>query len=99
MQESDHKPTIEEQWRRKLLDEGFEDVYIWRDAPNASYSDHAHPFTSAHVILEGEMTIVSEHQGRVLRVGDRMDVLAGTIHSVKMGNSGCRYIIGQKYGI
>jgi quercetin dioxygenase-like cupin family protein len=89
--------SSEEIWRRKLIDEGFDNVYIWRDAPNAEYRDHSHPFTSAHIILEGEMRVVSEKEGRILRPGDRMDVIAGTIHSVAMGSEGCRYIVAQKY--
>lgn len=94
-----NEPSIEEQWRRKLLNEGFDNVYIWRDSPDVIYPDHTHPFVSAHVILEGEMTIVSERHGRILKPGDRFDVLPGTIYSVKMGDKGCRYIIGQKYGV
>ncbi len=92
-----HEPSPEELWRRKLVDEGFDNVYVWQDAPNAEYHDHSHPFTSAHVILDGEMQVVSEQEGRILRSGDRMDVIAGTIHSVKMGSEGCRYIIAEKY--
>lgn len=89
--------SSEELWRRKLIDEGFDNVYMWRDAPNAEYHDHSHPFTSAHIILEGEMRVVSEKEGRILRPGDRMDVIARTIHSVKMGSEGCRYIIAERY--
>lgn len=92
-----HEPSSEELLRRKLLDEGFEKIYVWRDSPDTEYRDHSHPFTSAHIILEGEMQVVSEHEGRVLKPGDRMDVPAGAIHAVKMGSEGCRYIIGEKY--
>jgi len=83
-----HEPAPEELWRRKLVDEGFDNVYIWRDAPHAEYHDHSHPFTSAHIILDGEMRVVSEKEGRILRPGDRMDVIAGTIHSVAIGRRG-----------
>ena len=92
-----HEPAPEELWRRKLVDEGFDNVYIWRDAPHAEYHDHSHPFTSAHIILDGEMRVVSEKEGRILRPGDRMDVIAGTIHSVVMGDEGCRYIVAEKH--
>ncbi|MDO8572528.1 MAG: cupin domain-containing protein [bacterium] len=93
-----HEPSIEEQWRRKLLDEGFENIYLWHDGPNAEYRDHSHVFTSAHIVLEGEMKVISEHTGRILKRGDRIDVIAGTVHSVKMGSEGCRYIVAEKHG-
>lgn len=92
------QPSLEEQWRRKFLDEGFDDVFIWRDGPNVVYPDHSHPFTSSHVILEGEMTVVTEDHGQILKPGDRMDVIKGTIHTVKIGKDGCRYVIAQRYG-
>lgn len=79
------------------MDEGFEHVYVWRDAPHTEYRDHSHPFTSCHIILDGEMEIISEHMQKVLKPGDRLDVIAGTIHSAIMGSDGCRYIVAEKY--
>lgn len=92
-----HEPSFEEQWRRKLLNEGFDHIFIWRDGPNVTYTDHAHPFSTCHVILDGEMTVVTEDVGKILKPGDRMDVPRGVLHSSKMGNTGCRYIIAEKY--
>ncbi|HEV8385150.1 MAG TPA: cupin domain-containing protein [Candidatus Acidoferrales bacterium] len=82
----------EEQLRR----EGFTNIFVWRDAPGAFYPDHTHDALSAHIILEGEMTLTVNGETRTYRAGERCDVPAGTVHSAEMGPQGYRYIIGEK---
>lgn len=76
--------------------EGFSHTYVWQDRPNAFYSEHTHPTETAHVILDGEMTLTMNGEAKCFRAGDRCDVLAGTVHSARMGPRGCRYLIGEK---
>lgn len=82
--------------KQQLLDEGFLRVYAWQDGPGAFYDDHTHPFLSAHIILDGEMTLVVDAKTHPLRIGDRFDVPANTVHNATMGEAGCRYMIGEK---
>lgn len=84
------------EWEEQLRKEGFEHVFVWSDGPGAVYPDHTHESDTAHVILEGEMTLVSQGQTSVCKAGDRFDVAARTVHSAKMGSTGCRYIVGEK---
>jgi quercetin dioxygenase-like cupin family protein len=86
----------EAQFRRQLEEEGFETLYVWEDGPGAFYSDHKHLGESAHIILQGEMTLTMQGSSRTYRVGDRVDVPGGAAHSAKMGSMGCRYLIGEK---
>ena len=86
----------EKELQEKLREEGFSYTYIWEDAPNAFYPDHTHPNVTAHIILEGEMTVTSEGKTETYKAGQRFDVPAETIHSARMGPRGCRYIIGEK---
>jgi quercetin dioxygenase-like cupin family protein len=79
-----------------LRREGFEHTYTWEDGPHAYYSDHTHPTLTAHIILEGEMTLTMDRESRTYRAGDRCDVPAGALHSARMGPRGCRYLIGEK---
>jgi hypothetical protein len=44
-------------FERQLREEGFGYVYVWQDAAHAFYPDHTHPVETAHVVLEGEMTL------------------------------------------
>jgi mannose-6-phosphate isomerase-like protein (cupin superfamily) len=89
--ETDQK-SLENQLRR----EGFLHTYVWQDGPNAFYADHTHAAETAHIILDGEMTLTQGGETRTFYAGERCDVPAGTLHSAKMGSRGCRYLIGEK---
>ena len=78
-----------------LRSEGFTHIYTWQDPPRAFYPDHTHPTLSAHIILDGEMTLTQNDETCTYLPGARVDVSAGTVHSARMGPSGCRYLIGE----
>jgi mannose-6-phosphate isomerase-like protein (cupin superfamily) len=84
------------QFEEQLHAEGFLHTYVWQDGPNAHYADHTHPGETAHIILDGEMSLTMAGQSRTHRVGERCDVPAGAVHSARMGPQGCRYLIGEK---
>jgi quercetin dioxygenase-like cupin family protein len=80
-----------------LREEGFRHVYVWADGPGATYPDHTHAVDTAHIILEGEMTLTCGGETRTYVAGERPpDVPAGAVHSARMGPRGCRYLIGEK---
>jgi quercetin dioxygenase-like cupin family protein len=81
---------------KQLHGEGFLHTYVWQDGPNASYPDHTHPVETAHIILDGEMTVAQCGETRKFVAGERCDVPAGAVHSAKMGPRGCKYLIGEK---
>jgi mannose-6-phosphate isomerase-like protein (cupin superfamily) len=90
-------PLISEsEMTKQLRAEGFAHTYVWQDGPHAFYSDHTHAGLTAHVILDGEMTLTMGGKSQAFRVGDRCDVPAGATHSAKMGLNGCRYLVGEK---
>jgi quercetin dioxygenase-like cupin family protein len=80
----------------QLRREGFKRICVWRDAPGASYPDHTHAALTAHIILDGEMTLTMNGETRTYHAGERCDVPAGTVHSATVGQRGCRYLIGEK---
>ena len=81
---------------RALQQEGFRQTYVWQDAPNTAYPDHTHATETAHIILQGEMTLTTNGAWRTYRAGERCDVPAGAVHSARMGADGCRYLIGER---
>jgi mannose-6-phosphate isomerase-like protein (cupin superfamily) len=89
------RPSSEDELRKQLAAEGFPHTFVWQDGPQAYYPDHTHPGLTAHVILEGEMTLTMGGKSQTFRVGDRCDVPAGATHSAKMGPKGCRYLVGE----
>jgi len=91
----------EKDYRKQLEAEGFAHTFVWQDGPNAFYSDHTHAGLTAHIILDGEMTLAVKDnkktgESHTYRAGDRCDVPAGAVHSARMGSSGCRYLVGEK---
>jgi mannose-6-phosphate isomerase-like protein (cupin superfamily) len=84
------------QLEEQLHGEGFGHTYVWQDGPHAHYSDHTHAAETAHIILEGEMSLTMAGESRTYRAGERCDVPAGAVHSARMGPAGCRYLIGEK---
>lgn len=86
----------ETSYERKLREEGFSGIFIHRDRPNACYPDHTHKGITAHIVLEGRITVTSEGKTVIYRPGERFDVPAGAVHSAIIGPEGCLYVIGEK---
>ena len=80
----------------QLHREGFRHTYVWQDGPRASYPEHTHAVETAHIILDGEMTLTMGGRSITYRSGERCDVPAGAAHAARMGPAGCRYLIGEK---
>ena len=84
-------------FERQLREEGFRRVYVWTDGPGASYPDHTHAVDTAHIVLDGELTLTCGGDTRTYTSGERPpDVPAGAVHSARMGSTGCRYLIGER---
>lgn len=81
---------------RKLQIEGFLNTYVWQDGPDQVYGEHTHPTETAHIILQGEMTLTVNGQSTTYRAGEQCDVPGGAVHTARMGPAGCRYLIGEK---
>lgn len=81
--------------KQKLREEGFASVYVQEDRPRTFYPEHVHPVKTAHVILDGAMSITMEGKTHVLKSGYRFDVPANIAHYAKIGPHGCRYLIGE----
>lgn len=81
---------------KQLHAEGFRRTFVWRDAPGAFYPDHTHPTETAHIILDGEMTLSTGGKTQTFKAGERCDVPASAVHSARMGPRGCRYLVGEK---
>jgi mannose-6-phosphate isomerase-like protein (cupin superfamily) len=81
---------------RSLEAEGYRHVFLWRDGPHAIYPDHTHPTETAHLVIDGEITVSTRAGSRTYRTGDRFDVPAGEVHSARIGPFGCTYLVGER---
>lgn len=86
----------EEEVKAKLTEEGFTDVYVWEDKANAKYPEHTHEKLTAHIVLQGEITLTDKNGSKTLKAGERFDIPAGTTHSAECGPEGCKYVVGEK---
>ncbi len=86
----------EKSWELKLREEGFSVVFTHRDRPNARYPDHTHSGRTAHIVIEGRITVTSSGKTVTYGPGERFDVPAETVHSAVIGPEGCLYVIGEK---
>jgi quercetin dioxygenase-like cupin family protein len=87
---------MDKELEERLREEGFSNIFVWQDRPNAFYPDHTHPGVTAHIVLEGEITVTCHGVTKTYKAGDRLDVPKETVHSAKIGPKGCRYVIGEK---
>ena len=83
-------------YEHKLRGEGFSGVFVHRDRPNACYPEHTHRGITAHIIIDGLITVTSGGKTVTYGPGQRFDVPAGAVHSARIGPEGCLYVIGEK---
>lgn len=86
----------EKELEEQLRSEGFSGIFVHRDSAGAFYPDHTHSGITAHIVLEGEITVTSQGQTITYKSGERFDVPSGEVHSAQIGSHGCRYMIGEK---
>jgi quercetin dioxygenase-like cupin family protein len=72
--------------------------YSWSNGPNDGYAAHSHPYEKVLYCVDGSITFVLEKEGRrlELKLGERMVLPAGTVHSAIVGPGGCTCIEGQR---
>lgn len=80
----------------KLHKEGFTHTYVWQDEAEVLHATHTHRSETAHIILDGEMTLTMNGKSQIYYPGDRCDVPANMVHSALIGPHGCKYLIGEK---
>ncbi|CAH0016763.1 unnamed protein product [Clonostachys rhizophaga] len=63
------------------------------------YAPHSHASLTTHLIVAGELTLWYPNETSQQRVtygpGSRVDVEAGRVHEVWVGDEGCTYVIGE----
>ncbi|KAE8321542.1 hypothetical protein BDV39DRAFT_11166 [Aspergillus sergii] len=90
---------------RLVRDWGFRHIFTWSDGSNAYYSPHRHAGLTTHLIRQGTLTITypednarfnnGEVKKETFGAGARVDVPAGKLHEVWIGQDGCEYVIGE----
>jgi len=78
------------------LKKKWKEVYIWKDKPNELYEEHAHPYYTKIIILEGNIELLIENKKYNLGPTDTIIIKKDKIHSAKIGINGCKYVVAEK---
>jgi uncharacterized protein YjlB len=72
--------------------------YSWSNGAGDRYAAHSHGYEKVLYCVEGSITFLLEGEGRRLELkpGDRMVLVAGTVHSAVVGPQGCTCIEGRR---
>jgi hypothetical protein len=55
---------------KQLGAEEFTHTYIWQDGPGVHYPDHTHARVTAHIILDGGMSVMSQGKTKTYKATD-----------------------------
>jgi len=66
------------------------DGHGWGNGPGDRYAAHVHPFDKTLIVLEGSIDLILPEEGRTLRLeaSDRLELAAGTVLAVVVGEQG-----------
>ena len=79
-----------------LAAEQFEQVVTVEREPGGSMDRHSHPFEAKALVIEGELSIRTEHEERRYRAGEVFHLPADVPHSELFGPIGVKYLVGRK---
>ncbi|KAG5993329.1 hypothetical protein E4U43_003537 [Claviceps pusilla] len=92
--------TMSREHEAQVRSWGFSHVFTWTDAPRAHYLPHSHSGLTTHLVVSGQLTLWYPNEPGRKKVqysaGDRIDVDAGRVHEVWIGDQGCTYVIGEE---
>lgn len=80
---------------KKTLETEYPIVYEWQDAPNTIYPEHSHQGKVSLYVTHGSVTFFGGIE-KTVNAGERIDIPPKILHSAKVGNEGCSYIVGQE---
>lgn len=77
---------------RQLAEEGWSGGYGWGNGPSERYPEHAHGYAKALICVRGDIVFLTAEGDVRLRLGDRLELDAGTAHSAVVGPDGVRCV-------
>jgi quercetin dioxygenase-like cupin family protein len=94
----DEKGRPQEQTvRARLAADGYQ-ALRWSSQPGQAYIPHAHIYPELLWLLSGTITVLLPAEGRLLelRPGDRIEIPAGVMHAVLVGEDGAEYLMATR---
>ena len=90
------EPPIEATIRRMMTEEGVP-PYRWSNGPGDVYAAHTHTYHKVIYVVQGSITFGLPHTGQQihLKVGDRLDLPAHTVHNAVVEAQGVACLEGH----
>jgi quercetin dioxygenase-like cupin family protein len=90
-------PPTEELLTKILTGQGY-NVSSWSNSPHDIYSAHKHSYRKVIYVVSGSITFGLPQLKKeiTLNPGDRLDLMAGTVHNAQVGSNGVVCLEGQK---
>lgn len=85
-----------QEWIEKLESEGYANVDVCVNAADLDFGEHTHEEHTVHVILQGELIVITGPETEIFTEGERVEFPVGTTHRAKAGAEGCTFIVGTK---
>lgn len=86
----------QEQFKKILTDEGFQDLVIVEREADGYLDTHTHPFEAKALILEGSIVIEVDDETLSFVVGDIFHLSHAMPHTERYGPTGVKYLVGRK---
>ena len=86
----------EDEFRKKIQDDGFCDPTIYEVEQGPIAPLHSHEKSILWLVLEGRYTMVTEEGETDYKAGDWGLNPAGTLHTEKYGTEGAKFLVGTK---
>lgn len=80
---------MEQRARARLAEEGLT-ASVWGNGPDERYAEHRHGYDKVLVVTAGSIVFGLPELARdvAMRVGDRLELPAGTLHGATVGAGG-----------
>ena len=89
-------PTQTTLWQ--LMSDEELSPYSWSNGPHDVYAAHSHSYDKVIYVVQGSIAFGLPELGQqlTLKVGDRLDLPAGTVHDAVVGSQGVVCLEGHK---
>ena len=89
-------PSNTQAFEDSLLAEQYAGAVLIERPAGYALGDHDHPFDAKALITRGEITIAVGDVERCYQVGDVFELLRGTQHTERVGETGVAYLVGRR---
>ena len=82
--------------KHQLFTDGYTQIHEYDDPAGEYFPDHDHEGDQLVIILEGSISVKMGGVVNHVTVNNPLKIPAKEVHDVRIGEKGCKYIVGEK---